>query len=127
MIERPDFLVRASEAWGEPPAWVLAIADEANRTSLTQTAKRLDYSASTISQVISATYGGDLSRVERVANGALMGATVVCPVLGEIARNRCESEQRKPRRVANSTSLKLYRACRSGCVHSHLKGGRNAE
>lgn len=127
MIERPDFLVRARESWGEPPAWVIAIAGEANRTSLTKAAKRLDYSPSTISQVISATYAGDLARVERVANGALMGETVMCPVLGEIGRQQCERHQRAPRRVSNSSSLRLYRACRSGCPNSHLHGGGNAE
>jgi hypothetical protein len=65
-------------------------------------------------------YTGDLARVEAKVRGALMGATVVCPILGEIGRDVCLDEQKKPNTGASSIRSKLYRACRAGCPHSRI-------
>ena len=112
-----DHAAKARMAWGdEMPDWVETLADEANRTSQTEVAKRLGYSPTVVSQVLGAKYPGDLQRVEDVVRGALLAAVVECPVLGEIGRDRCRHEQASPFRATNSTRALLRRACKT-CAH----------
>ncbi len=92
------------------------------RTTLALTGARLDYSPSTLSQVLSATYRGDLSRVEQVVRGALLGAQVECPVLGAIGRDRCLQEQDEPFRATSAMRAQLWHACRSGCPNASRGG-----
>lgn len=120
--QKPDFVAKARGAWGAAlPAWVIALAEHCNRTSATSAAKKLGYSTAVVSHVIANTYAGDLGRVAEKAKGAFMGATVRCPVLGDIRRDRCLDEQQKKFTGSSSIRSKLYRACRSGCPHSLLK------
>jgi hypothetical protein len=115
-----DFIAKASAAWGEPPDWIVILAEEANRAGAADVARRLDYSASVISQCLSASYRGDLRRLEEIVRGALMGSTVLCPVLDEIGRDQCRREQRTPFRATNSTRARLVRACRT-CPNREVK------
>ncbi|MBO0346015.1 transcriptional regulator [Roseibium sp. CAU 1637] len=118
---------KAAAAWnGQLPEWVSELANLADRDGLNACARRLGYSAAVISQTISAKYPGDLSKVEDKVRGALMGAVVDCPILGEIGRDTCLSWQKKPRAVTNAMRTKLHRACRSGCPHSRLKEVKHA-
>lgn len=122
-----DFVVKAHAAWGEPPEWVLALAEEASRTTLKAAASRIGYSAPVVSQVISATYHrGSLPQVEERVRGALMGLVVDCPILGEIGRDRCLDHQRGKLSTASPVSVKLYHACRSGCRHAAPAGQTGA-
>ncbi|MBL8575093.1 MAG: transcriptional regulator [Hyphomicrobiaceae bacterium] len=116
-----DHEAKARAAWGPTmPEWVATLAEEANRSSQTEVAKRLGYSPTVISQVLGAKYPGDLRRVEDVVRGALLAAVVECPVLGEIGRDRCRQEQSSPFRATNSTRSLLRRACKS-CEHKAVK------
>lgn len=116
-----DFRETARAAWGQLiPDWVEALAQEATRTSGVEVAKRIGYSAAVVSHVLRNAYRGDLERVEAKVRGALMGATVMCPVLGEIGRDRCLDEQKKPFNASSSIRSRLYRACRAGCPNSRL-------
>lgn len=118
---------KANAAWGgNAPEWVGELAGMAEREGLNACATRLGYSSATISQTISNKYQGDLSKVEAKVRGALMGETVLCPILGEIGRDRCLNWQAKPRAYTNAIRSKLYHACRDGCQHSRLKGGGHA-
>jgi hypothetical protein len=118
---------KAANAWGgTAPDWVGELAAMAQTQGLNACASRLGYSPAVISQTIGNKYGGDLSKVEDKVRGALMGATVACPILGEIGRDNCLDWQRKPRAVTNAIRTRVYRACRSGCPHSKLKGGNHA-
>nr|WP_284701207.1 transcriptional regulator [Rhodoplanes tepidamans] len=104
------------------PAWVEALAEEATRTSQSTAASRIGYSAPVVSAVLSRSYKGDYAAVEARVSGALMGATVDCPVLGEIARDHCLDQQRLGFAATSSVRARLYRACRAGCRHSRIKG-----
>ncbi len=118
---------KAAHAWGgTAPDWVGELAAMAQVQGLNACASRLGYSPAVISQTIGNKYRGDLSKVEDKVRGALMGATVVCPVLGEIGRDACLTWQGKPRAVTNAIRTRVYRACRSGCAHSRLKGSSDA-
>jgi DNA-binding transcriptional regulator YdaS (Cro superfamily) len=86
-------------------------------------ATRLGYSAAVVNQVLKGTYKGDLQRVQRAVEGALMGSVVDCPIVGQIPRQRCVEHQRAPFRATNPSAVQLYRACRGGCVHSLIKTG----
>lgn len=116
-----DFVAIARAAWGAAlPDWVLALAEEATATSGTLAAERIGYSPAVVTHVIRNHYTGDMERVAGKVRGALMGATVICPVLGEIRRDRCLDEQRKPFAGTSSIRSRLYHACRAGCPNSRL-------
>jgi hypothetical protein len=111
---------KAAAAWGDVPDWIAALADLADRQGLRGAEKRVGYSASAISTVINGRYRGDMGRVEETVRGALMGASVDCPVLGSIGRNACLAWQKKPFAATSSVRAAVYRGCRSGCPHSAL-------
>lgn len=118
---------KANTAWTpKPPEWVVELALFAQSNGLNGCAKLLGYSITTISQVISNKYPGDLSKLEDKVRGALMQEAVGCPVLGSLTRDLCLDWQAKPQAVTNSTRTRVYRACRTGCPHSRLKGGGRA-
>lgn len=118
---KTDFVGNARKAWGEPPDWVLRLAEECERTTASDVARRLDYSVAVVSSVIRANYKGDVGKVEAKVRGAYMGAMVDCPILGEIERDRCIAEQQHKHLGTSALRAKLYRACRGGCEHSRLK------
>ncbi|WP_024896785.1 hypothetical protein [Brucella rhizosphaerae] len=116
---------KARSAWGSViPDWVVILAEACDRESQSAVSRKVGYSPSAISQVLSNTYqNGDIGRVEQASRGALMAETVFCPQMGDIARNVCISWQRKPFSTANANNIRMYRACRSNCPFSHLKEG----
>jgi len=119
-----DYVAKARATWGEElPDWVLVLAQEMTRTSGAVTAKRINYSPAVLSNIISGTYRGNVARVEEVVRGALMGATVVCPVLGDIGRDRCLDEQKQPFRATSSLRARLFHACRK-CPHASADNAR---
>jgi DNA transposition AAA+ family ATPase len=103
--------------------WVDALAEACERSTQKRIADRIGYSASVVNQVLKGVYRGDLSAVEQAVRGALMDLHVECPVLGELAADRCLEIQRQPFAATNATRVRLYRACRSGCPHSRLQEG----
>lgn len=120
VVKRPPIEV-ARDAWGNDlPAWVEALALEASRTSGAAVARRISYSDAVVSSVIANKYKGRLDNVEARVSGALMGVTVDCPVLGDIARDRCIDEQGRPFSSSSSVRARLYRACRNDCPHSRM-------
>jgi hypothetical protein len=88
--------------------------------------QRIGYSAAVVNQVLKGTYKGDLNRVQKAAEGALMGSTVDCPVVGDMPRQRCIEHQRSPLRTTNPMALQLHHACRNGCPNSLIKTGHPA-
>ena len=125
---RTDFVANAERNWGAAlPEWVRVLAEEANRTSGSDAAKRLNYSPAVVTGVVNGTYGGDLATVEAKVRGLLMRETVECPVLGDLALNRCLEEQKMDRIGSSSLRAQLYRECRKGCPHSRLKAKEDAD
>lgn len=111
----------ALSAWGTPlPDWIAVLADECDRTTQKATGARIGYSAGVVNAVLKRAYKGDYSAVEQSVRGALMAATVNCPVLGELTTDRCLQQQRQPFAAHNPQRIALWRACRTACVHSRL-------
>lgn len=98
--------------------WIEVLQEEVNRSSQEKAGRCIGYSASVVSQVLKGIYIGDLSSVEESVRGALMGATVECPVIGDIPRNRCIDHQRRAGKPAatNPQRIQLSRACPT-CPH----------
>lgn len=118
---KTDFAAKARASWGERvPDWVVVLAEQASATSGIAAAAKIGYSPAVVTHVIANSYSGDITRVAEKVRGALMGATVGCPVLGEIGRDRCLDEQKKPFSGTSSVRSRLFRACRAGCPHSRL-------
>ena len=118
-----DFQARATAGWeGNPPDWIVVLAGQCQAKTQVAVAKMLGVSDSQVSQAIAGTYKGDMKGLEAKVRGAFMGATVACPVLGDIGRDHCLAEQRKDNVASSSVRMRLYRACRSGCQHSRIKG-----
>ena len=74
-------------------------------------AARIGYSTAVVSQVLSGTYKGDTRAVQQKVEGALMGAMVDCPVIGELPRDRCLENQRMPATAANPLRPRFAKAC----------------
>ncbi len=119
-----DFVDNAIQAWGAlPPDWIMALAEDANRTSGTEAAQRIGYSSAVVTSVINNNYRGAMKTVEARVRGALLAEEVDCPIIGAIRRDRCMDEQKKSHIGSSAQRTRLYHACRSGCAHSRLKGG----
>lgn len=104
----------AREAWGETlPDWVTRLAQECEATSQNAVAKRLGRSASLISTVLRAKYPGDMAAVEDIVRGALMSATVSCPVRGDMPTHVCRTWRDKAKHFAGNNALRveMHRAC----------------
>ncbi|MDX3805127.1 MAG: transcriptional regulator [Bosea sp. (in: a-proteobacteria)] len=111
---RNDQVAKAQAAWGEAiPAEVVALATACRARTSRAVAQQLGYSDAVISHVLAGKYRGDLPKVFAKIRGALMGETVMCPILDEIGRDRCLSEQTKPFAATNSTRARLFHACKT--------------
>lgn len=104
--------------------WLARLRAEVQRTSQKRVATALrgdnGYPSETLlSQVLSGKYPGQAGRLQRLVEGYYLGATVACPVLGEISRADCEHHQVKPFAATNPQRVALFRGCRGGCPNAH--------
>ena len=120
---KQSFAEKAVAAWGAVPEWVGELATMADAEGLAGAGKRIAYAGSAVSAVLNNKYGGNLDAVEERVRWALMSATVDCPILGEIDRNRCLEEQQEPFRATSAFRAQLFHACRNGCPNARPQKG----
>lgn len=96
--------------------WLTVLREACAASSQAAVARRLDYSAAVVNQVLKGTYTGDLRSVRKAVEGALMGLTVNCPVIGELPRHRCLEYQRRGFAATNPLRVALAQACPT-CPH----------
>lgn len=109
------------ESWGAtPPEWIVVLAEECDRTSQVNAAKRLNVSGAMVNQALRNGYKGRLDRLEERVRGEFMNEKVGCPVLGEISSRECLDHQRQPFAASNHVRVSLFRACRS-CPNNRTK------
>ena len=112
-------------AWGDDaPDWIVILAQACDDRSQSAVARQVGYSASVISQVINATYRGDLSRVEEAVRASLMAETLDCPAMGmSIPLAACLEHQRhaKAGNRSNAFRARMATACK-GCPNSRIGG-----
>jgi hypothetical protein len=118
-----SYAEKAQAAYAVVPDWVAELAAYTDAHGAKAAAKAISYSTSAVSTVLNNKADKmDLVRLEQMVRGALMGASVDCPVRGDMARDVCLSWQRKPYALSSSARVEMYHACRAGCPHSKLKG-----
>lgn len=103
--------------------WLEVLAEECRRSSQADVARELGVSAAVINQTLQGKYRGDIERVRALVEGAYMGRTVDCPVLGEMPLNDCLTHQSRPFAATNHVRVLLWRACRT-CPHRRGKEER---
>lgn len=100
------------------PADVQAALQQAVKDASSQrvVGDALGYSAAVISQALRGTYAGDVETLAQRIRGKYMAETVDCPVMGQLPRNNCLDNQRRPLAFTNPQRVALFRACKS-CPH----------
>lgn len=112
----------ARAAWAELggcPDWIATLAEECDRTSQRAVGLRIGYSAGAVNQVLAKKYKAPTTNIEQAVRGAYLAAVVTCPVLGELAADRCLEHQKQPW-ASSPMRLRLFKACRAGCPHSRI-------
>ncbi len=97
--------------------WKQVLIEQAQQHGQLAVAKELGVSKTAISQLINDKYPGDLTRMQKLVEGAYMNQVVQCPIMGELSLHECDKHQRNTS-TSNPLRLKLYKACRSGCPNS---------
>jgi hypothetical protein len=95
-------------------AWVTVLREACKARKQGPVADEIGYSPAVVSQVLKGTYKGDLRAVQQKVEGALMGLTVDCPVVGDLPRNRCLEYQRQSFAATNHLRVQFSKAC-PGC------------
>lgn len=93
------------------PDWLTVLREACAASTQAAVARRIDYSPTVVNQVLKGNYGGDMNAVQKAVEGALMGLTVECPVIGELPRNRCLEFQRRGFAATNPLRVTLTRTC----------------
>ena len=108
-------LDKARAAWGDAiPDWVEVLAGACDDRSQIKVARRIGYSAATVSYVLGNSYRGDLSAVEQAVRATIMAATIACPELGELALADCLEWRRRAQDFQPTSSLRtrMFNVCR---------------
>jgi hypothetical protein len=100
----------------DQPLWLDVLAQQCADSSQRAVATTLNVSPTMINQALKRVYPGDLAKLERAVRGAYMGATVNCPVLGELETHRCITNQKQKASSVNPTRVQLFRSCQK-CEH----------
>jgi len=95
------------------PAWLRTLQKECNRKSQAIVARELGVSPAVINQALKSTYKGRVNRIKSLVEGRYMGATVECPVIGEIPLDRCMDFQTRRNQFAatNPIRVQLHMTC----------------
>ena len=113
---------RALCGWNdEPPDWVVALAEECDRTSQPKAARRIGKSAAAVNLVLGALYPARTTKIEAAVRCVLMNAAISCPELGSISAEQCRANQAEPYSNQNPTKINLFRACRVTCPNGLAK------
>ncbi len=101
----------------QEPLWIITLRQQCEFRTQKSVGKDIGYTAAVVNQVLQGKYKGDVAKVEAAVRGAFMGATVKCPVLGELPTHNCLAYQKRPFAATNPTRVQLYRACRGTCPY----------
>lgn len=94
-------------------AWIESLKAACATSSQSAVATRIGMSPAVVNQVLKGSYNGNLSNVQARVEGALMGITVDCPVVGDMPLNRCIENQLRPFAATNPLRVRLHRACKT--------------
>ncbi len=89
--------------------------------SQSKVAAIMGYSTTTISQVLSGSYGGGIDSFLQKVEEHFGTQAIACPILGEIKLPECVSERRKPFSNANPLRVQLYKRCCKCALNTDLE------
>ncbi len=101
-------------------AWIEALKLACATNSQAIVGAKIGMSPAVVNQVLKGCYNGNMLNVQRRVEGALLGVTVDCPVIGDLLLNRCMENQIRPFAATNPLRVQLHRACKT-CPEN--KGG----
>jgi len=106
-------------------AWIESLIKACKASSQAAVATKIGMSPAVVNQVLKGCYQGNLTNVQRRVEGALMGITVDCPVVGDMPLNICMENQGRSFAATNPMRVQLHRACKS-CTNNtqSREGGR---
>jgi hypothetical protein len=93
------------------PEWIGVLRAHASAHGQKASGRAIGYSGSYVCSIINGKITSGLDAVQQAVEGALMGKTVDCPVIGDIPRNRCLEHQAKPFAATSPMRVALSRAC----------------
>lgn len=92
--------------------WLDILKHECAQRTQADVAAELKVSPAVINQVLKGIYKGRTNRIKSLVEGRYMGATVECPIIGDIPRNRCiEHQLRRTFAATNPLRVQLYKKC----------------
>ena len=112
-MKRGSCEARAEAVWGQAPGWVLARARACDRSTQAQVAADLGVAQSYVSWALRGEMFQYHGRVETAVRARLLGETAECPILGEIALDRCGDLRRRTGRALGPIEKALREACPS--------------
>jgi hypothetical protein len=93
--------------------WLSALHEQCQGRQIEDVAAELGYSRTSISLVLHGKYPGDTKHIQAAVERVYPGDTVDCPVLGVLARERCQFHQAKPFGGASGgLRVQLYMSCK---------------
>lgn len=119
---------RVRNSWGDcPPSFILALANEVDRTSQSAAARRIGISPTAVNLLLGNKYGAKTRRLEEKIRLELFSETVDCPYLGQIiTRKRCAAHKKSPISAANPRIFQHKRACLT-CIYGEEHLSSNSE
>lgn len=98
--------------------WLSILRDQCEQTTISEVARKLDYSRPTISLVLSGKYIGN---TDLIAAKVIAKFTdyVHCPHQGcDLRQDQCEDNQSRAMPTSDPQALRQWIACRGGCPNS---------
>lgn len=92
-------------------SWLTLLKQKVDALGRRQVEADTGMSKTTLSMVLNDKYLGNLSNIESQVIAAYTNITINCPVLGDIAVKRCNTEQIKGFSPSNPQRIRLFKAC----------------
>jgi hypothetical protein len=103
--------------------WFQVLDEQINKTNITEVARQIGYSRTSVSLVYSGTYDGGTTAIALKVMKTFTDL-VNCPFLDEdITNGECSDHQSRAMPTSSPKDLRHWMECRSGCPHSTITHG----
>jgi hypothetical protein len=100
--------------------WLDILHEQAEKSTITEIARQLDYSRTSISLVMSGRYDGSTAKIAAKVI-EIFTDRVSCPHFGcDLTKAVCGDHQSRQMPTSDAAALRLWMACRNGCPNCDL-------